>query len=156
MAMNNKPRKNWFQMQKERFGDDFLNRINVRDIDNNRLRILQDISKGNFDINTDMVYFCDQRIINSVIDYASRKTALFREMSEALNLSISANRQSANTAPVLNNVANVLFVYSKIWEMLDTFRMSVMNCGTYDITIFIQLQDIMNKYRDYLDLNRCL
>ena len=46
---NGNKRKNWFGMKRDQFGNDWLNRVQPNDIQNNCLRIIQDMARGNFD-----------------------------------------------------------------------------------------------------------
>lgn len=152
MANNNmKPRKNWFGQKREQFGNNWIDRVPINDIQNNRLRIIQDISRGNFDYNgQDMIDFCDQRIINGIIEYCDRKVAEFIEITNGLNTLNSTNGASGNTPLVLQNCIYVLDIYRNIKDSLEAFRM------TQDITIFINMMQNVKTFRNYIDLNRAL
>ena len=153
MAQNNnmKPRKNWFGQKRDQFGNDWLNRIPVNDILNSRLRIIQDISKGNFDYNgQDMIDFCDQRIINGIIEYSDRKVAEFVEITNGLAMLQSTAGASGNTSIVLQNCKCVLDIYRNIKDSLEAFRMD------QDITRFINMMQNIKNFRNYIDLNRAL
>lgn len=152
MANNNRqPRKNWFGQKRDQFGDNWLDRIAAKDIQNNRLRILQDIARGNFDCNsTDLKDFCDNRVISQIIKYADIRVSEFSEIVNGLATLINSGNVTPNTHLVFDRCNNVLLIYRNIKESLEAFIV------TYDITIFINMMQNMRNYRDFIDINRAL
>ena len=146
---NNKPRKNWLSQKRDQFGTDWINRVNPTDNLNNRLRILQDICRGNFDYNgQDIVDFSNEKILNSVLEYVENKTLGLTEIVNGLTSLQYTSQASGNTALVLENCNYALTIYRNIKENLELFRL------TYDKTIFITIMQNMKNFRNYIDLNR--
>lgn len=148
---NNKPRLNWFGQKRNQFGDNWLDKVSARDIQNNRLRILQDISRGNFDCNgRDMQDFCDPRVFTKIIEYADTRVAIFTEIVNGLNSLTTNGMNTGNTHLVFDRCNRVLIIYKNIKESLEAFRY----CS--DITIFLNMVQNIQNFKDYIDINRAL
>lgn len=155
MANNNNnnanKRKNWFGMKRDQFGNDWLNRVQPNDIQNNCLRIIQDMARGNFDPNgQDMIDFCDSRVINAIIEYSDHKVAKLTEIVNGLVVLQSSDRCSANTSLVLESCNPSLQIYKNVKDSLEAYRLYG------DITLFVTMLQNLRNFRNYIDLNRSL
>lgn len=150
---NNNRRKNWFEQQRERYGDAWLDRIADNELSNNCSRVMQDIARGNFDINgTDFQDFVYQgRMICKVKEYSGTKAAEFHEICKGLTAIMNdTNLQSSNTAPTLERCQKILEIYWATFQYLEAYMM------TGDPTHIVRWQQDLKCYRNYIDLNRAL
>lgn len=148
---NNKPRKNWFGQKRDQFGDNWLDRVSARDIQNNCLRILLDISRGNFDCyGKDIQDFCDPRVFTKIMEYTDKRVATFTEIVNGLNFLINNGLNNGNTHLVFDRCDMILGIYKNIKESLEAY------CYCYDITIFLNMVQNIQHFKDYIDLNRAL
>ena len=148
---NGNKRKNWFGMKRDQFGNDWLNRVQPNDIQNNCLRIIQDMATGNFDPNgQDMIDFCDSRVINAIIEYSDHKVAKLTEIVNGLVVLQSSDRCSANTPLVLESCNPSLQIYKNVKDSLEAYRLYG------DITLFVTMLQNLRNFRNYIDLNRSL
>lgn len=163
MAMkNNKQRKSWFGMQRERFGDNWATRIRPEDIYYNTYRILLDIARGNFEMtnenNRDVTDLYNNPIIlNNMIDYCGKKWAVFSEASNAIHRfindpNVDESLKTSNTSISANLFHMAMECYKACYFDLDMFRQSG------DIGYLYNLQSSLKTkgFRDFIDLNRCL
>ena len=144
-------RKSWMTMKREQFGKDWYVKVKPNELFRNRLRILQDISYGNFKVEgDDMKDLMDSGLIKSLIEYVDGKEAELGEIVNSLSFIINNNAGNEKTVIVFTNCNNCFTAYKLSNEYLRKFYM------TKDITIFIKFMNVINEFRNYIDLNNAL
>lgn len=151
--------KSWIEQQRERFGTDWVSKLSSQndprkpsEISRNAFRIINDIARGNFDMENDYKDFMFQMIVaKSVLSYCYQRAAALKEIVEAFNnlKTTQPNLYNSGTAMVHNRCMLSMNIYMKSYEELYLLT----EYGG-DVTHFINFQHNLSAERNYLDLNR--
>ena len=147
------PRKSWLTQQRERFGDNWVDKVDLIVIHNNLLRILTDISKGYFDCTEgggDMRDFCHTRIYSSLYEYSYKKYVVLGDILNALTIMHEYGMGSQNTPNIINEVMNLRRSYEAVVTTLQNYRIN------YDSTAFMKMVQVLKDFKNYIDLNNAL
>ena len=153
MKFNNKPnrpkgRQSFFEEQLARFnvrrGEDydFLNQIELKEAD--LVRILKDIANARFDINRDIKYLLDDRILYPLSSYADYKYTHY-SINHFAVLQVYGNRiVNCNIASVMEANKNYYSTYTIIKSCIDALKFNKQNRINSIDPIFILINQLKN------------
>lgn len=142
---NNKPknnRPNYFKQNIQKFGENFLARKNVNELQMDAIRIFRDIARGNIDIQNEGKYFLDPQFMESCIWSASMKLNLFTTNYRGVLMLYNSGVNDDNTMAVLDYNKKCMEAYTIIITHLNNIKI------TADVNYLSAMINNLRNYRN--------
>lgn len=109
---NRRKQNNYFEYQIKRFGTNFLQSKNSRQLQFDAARIFRDISKGRLDVRDYSEYFKDTQLQAACITTATTKLSLHSISSDGVMM-LMQQRMGMNTDQLMMDQMNAVYEYHR-------------------------------------------
>lgn len=140
MTPQKKNRDNYFSMNIQKFGDNFMTSKTPMDIQKDaKKRIFKDIVFGNIDYNKFGQYFTNPQFVEQLIITARNEEFNHRVIADALSMYMQNNNADDRTRAVWNREKNIAYVLFYLRTTLEQMKAS-----NYDVGILVPLAQIID------------
>lgn len=142
-------RKNYFDYQKQKFGENFLQKKNAWNLQFDALRIFSDLIRGNIDVRKYEKYFSDTQLLESCLLVSSQKQSFHAVSYSGVEMLLQSMQN--NNQPIDDIVFAVLDFHQKSAEAYGIIYNAFLGYkNTMNIEYLIPINSQLRNYRDYV------
>lgn len=148
---NNRKPNNYFEQQKSRLGENFLQTKNSRELQFDAIRVFRDVVRGKLDVREYGAHFLDTQFMESCLTSASQKQAFHQISFNGVNMLTMAVQQQSPNIPVDPMILATLDYHQKA---ADAYALLLQGLNavkqTGDIEYLLPIANQLRNYRDYV------
>lgn len=124
MAKPGNNQNNYFKQNIQKYGKDFIEKMNARDMQVNVVRVFRDLARGNINAKTEGEYFLNPQFMEACIVAAHSKLVMHSAHYNGVNMMVQSGNTDQNILQVLEYDRRCMEAYNIILSNLQAIQAS--------------------------------